>query len=324
MARKLRLEFPGACYHVISRGNYRAPVFAEGGAAQAFESCLFEACQKSHWLLHAFVVMRNHYHLALATPEGNLIAGMHWLQVTFATRFNKFRDERGHVFQGRYKAILVEEGEQFAAVSHYTHLNPVRAGVLAVPELGRYRYSSYWYLRQRSLRPPSLRLDLVLAATGGLADNPAGWDSYQQYLTFQNETGPFGCSKAYVPLSKGWALGSAAFKATLIQDHALAAETRAWELAGAQEIRRQQWEDLLQRALAVLGRKEVELKEGIGSQTWKVALAQFLREQSQASNTWIAERFGIKRGAYVSRLVSEARRGDVLAELVLLRDKCMT
>ncbi|MBK8475737.1 MAG: transposase [Opitutaceae bacterium] len=91
MPRKLRLEFPGACYHVINRGNYRADVFATEGAKSAFEACLFEACEKSAWKLHAFVIMTNHYHLALETPDGNLVAGMQWLQATFANRFNQVR-----------------------------------------------------------------------------------------------------------------------------------------------------------------------------------------------------------------------------------------
>ena len=86
---------------MLNRGNYRANVFATDGAKSAFEECLFDACTKSHWLLHAYVVMRNHYHLAIETPEGNLVAGMQWLQATFANRFNRFRGERGHLFQGR-------------------------------------------------------------------------------------------------------------------------------------------------------------------------------------------------------------------------------
>ena len=84
MVRKLRLEFPGACYHVINRGNYQADIFKTEQTKAAFEACLFEACRKSGWVLHAFVIMRNHYHLALETPEGNLVAGMQWLQATFA------------------------------------------------------------------------------------------------------------------------------------------------------------------------------------------------------------------------------------------------
>lgn len=99
MSRKLRLEFPGACYHVINRGNYRRDAFATSKTKSAFVSCLFEACLKSAWILHAFVVMRNHFHLAVETPLGNLVAGMHWLECTFANRFNRFRDERGHLFR---------------------------------------------------------------------------------------------------------------------------------------------------------------------------------------------------------------------------------
>ena len=76
MARKLRLEFSDACYHVINRGNYRRDVFAEKGAAESFERCLFETCEAFGWRLHAFVTMRNHFHLAVQTPEPNLSLGM--------------------------------------------------------------------------------------------------------------------------------------------------------------------------------------------------------------------------------------------------------
>jgi len=323
MARKLRLEFPGACYHVINRGNYRADLFKAEKTKAAFEACLLEACAKSGWVLHAFVIMRNHYHLALETPQGNLVAGMQWLQATFGNRFNKLRGERGHLFQGRYKALLVEEGEPLGLVCDYLHLNPVRAGVLPVAQLADYRYSSYWYLRQPKLRPPGLQLDTALTAAGGLTDTPAGWNSYAAHLAWQAAEGPTGKSKAYVSLSQGWALGSAGFKKTLVQDHALAAESRAWESQGAREIREQAWEDLFQRALTALGRKEGELPIGPKSAPWKVALATFLKERTQASNPWLARRLGIQRPMYVSRLVSGARRAsEPLAELLKLRDKC--
>lgn len=127
MARKLRLEFSGAIYHVINRGNYRDFVFHSLGTRQAFERCLFQACVCSDWQLHAFVIMGNHYHLALETPQGNLVNGMQWLQATFANRFNRLRGEHGHLFQGRYKALLAEPGERLGCLCHYIHLNPARA-----------------------------------------------------------------------------------------------------------------------------------------------------------------------------------------------------
>jgi REP element-mobilizing transposase RayT len=111
MARKVRLEYAGALYHVINRGNYRQDIFAEDGARLSFEKAIFEACTKARWRLHAFVIMSNHYHLALETPEPNLVAGMQWLQSTYANRFNRFHRENGHVFQGRYKAIVVEDSD---------------------------------------------------------------------------------------------------------------------------------------------------------------------------------------------------------------------
>jgi len=323
MARKLRLEFPGACYHVLNRGNYRADLFKTEKTKAAFEACLFEACAKSGWVLHAFVIMRNHYHLALETPQGNLVAGMQWLQATFANRFNRLRGERGHLFQGRYKALLVEEGEPLGLVCHYLHLNPVRAGVLPVERLGEYRYSSYWYLLRPRQRPSFLRMGTVLAETGGLGDHPAGWASYAAHLAWQLAEGPTGKSKAYVSLSQGWALGSAGFKQTLVREHALAAESRAWERQGAAEIRQQAWETLFRRALDSLARKESDLPAGPKSEPWKVALAVFLKERTQASNPWLAARLGIGRPAYVSRLVSAARREQPPSrELQHLRDKC--
>ena len=135
------MEFEGALYHVISRGNYRKDLF-DGGAAGSFERTLFEACEKRGWLLHAYVIMSNHYHLALETPAGNLVEGMRWLQGTFGIRFNAFRGERGHVFQSRYKSLVIEEGRPLLGLVNYIHLNPVRAGIVDLAGLRGYNPSS--------------------------------------------------------------------------------------------------------------------------------------------------------------------------------------
>lgn len=308
MARKLRLEFPGACYHVINRGNYRSDVFGTEGAKAAFEACLFAACAKSGWALHAFVIMRNHYHVALETPQGNLVTGMQWLQATFANRFNRLRGERGHLFQGRYKALLVEKGEALGQVCHYIHLNPVRAGAASVGRLPEYRHSSYWYLWRPKARPEFLELGTALAESGELADTPAGWRCYEGYLAWQSQDGPAGRNAAYVSMSQGWALGTKDFKVDLIKEHALAAEARAWEKSGAQEIREQQWEEQLGACLRRAGKTTEAARKDRKSAPWKVAIATELKASTQASNRWIAERLLMGSPVAVSQYVSQARR----------------
>jgi REP element-mobilizing transposase RayT len=91
VARQLRIQYPGALCHVINRGNYQSDVFETASAATAFTRTLAQACERHGWRLFACVLMRNHYHLALETPEPNLALGMQWLQTTFAARFNRFR-----------------------------------------------------------------------------------------------------------------------------------------------------------------------------------------------------------------------------------------
>jgi REP-associated tyrosine transposase len=308
MARKLRLEFPGACYHVINRGNYRTDIFRADTTKAAFESCLFEACQKSGWLLHAFVLMRNHYHLALETPKGNLVAGMHWLQVTFAIRFNRLRAEHGHLFQGRYKALLVEDGDPLGAVCHYIHLNPTRAGILPVSQLQNYRYSSYWYLRHPRQRPGFLSVNVALSSAGRVPDTSSGWDRYAGYLEWQMTYGPAGGSNAYANLSRGWALGSVDFKTALVRDHALVARTRAWESSGAKEIREREWAKALNLVLQSCGRSEAESRAARKSADWKLAIAAWMKTHTQASNGWLARRLSLGTPDALSHNLTRYRR----------------
>lgn len=308
MARKLRLEYPGAIYHVLNRGNYRADLFRTDKTKAAFEACLFEACARSGWVLHAFVVMSNHYHLAVETPEGNLVTGMQWLQATFASRFNRLRGERGHLFQGRYKSLLVEAGGALGQVCHYIHLNPVRAGVVTVAQLKRYRASSYWYLDQPRRRPKFLRLTTPLAEAGGLADGPAGWRSYADYLTWQAEEGPAGKNKAYASLSRGWALGSKGFKTALVADHKVAALARAWESLGAKEVRATHWERALARALRELRRTTADATRDKKSAPWKLGVAAWMKAHTQASNGWLSEKLHLGTPAALSRNLTLYRR----------------
>lgn len=311
------MQFAGACYHVINRGNYRADIFKSEGARAAFEACLFEACEKSNWVLHAYVLMGNHYHLALETPDGNLVAGMQWLQATFANRFNNLRGERGHLFQGRYKSLLVEEGAPLGHVCHYIHLNPVRAGIIAVGELSDYRFSSYWYLTRPKDRPGFLQLDAALEDAGELADTKAGWAIYAKYLAWQASEGPAGRNKSYVSMSKGWALGGQGFKRALVKDHAVAANARAWEATGANEIREAQWLELIERCLRRVGKGREDIIRERKSAPWKVAIAGFMKQKSQVNNRWLCGHLSMGTPVAVSHHVGRMKReGGPASELL--------
>ena len=142
MARPLRLESAAGVYHVLNRGNYRLDLFRAAKAKAAFLACLNEVCAKTGWEVHAWCLMSNHFHLAVSTPRANLVEGMRWLQGTFAVRFNRFRQERGHLFQGRYKSLLVDPDGGLGPLCHYIHLNPVRAKLRPVADLPDYPWTN--------------------------------------------------------------------------------------------------------------------------------------------------------------------------------------
>src|SRR5438105_13056097 len=148
MPRPLRIQYPGAMYHVMSRGNQRKDIFLDDVDRQDFLKTLAEACQKTGWQMHAYCLMNNHYHLVVETPNANLVAGMAWLQGTYTTRLNHRHKLIGHVLSGRYKAQLVDgSGNGYLRTAcDYVHLNPVRAGLLRADErLLAYPWSSFGY-----------------------------------------------------------------------------------------------------------------------------------------------------------------------------------
>ena len=294
MARKLRVEFAGACYHVINRGNYRSDLFASRGAASSFQQCLFEACARFLWRLHAFIIMRNHFHLAVETPEPNLSLGMKWLQGTWAIRFNRFRGEIGQPFQGRYKALHVEPGEALAHVADYIHLNPVRAGVVPFERLPEYRWSSLT-LYPKKMRPPFLEPGNLLRNTGGWADNAAGWRGYREHLgRVAGEEASLG-RKAIGRLSCGWAIGSPAFRSRLNEELVKqSAIQERFELLGADReahaaARAELWEERLQ-ALAASFAIDLTGLPAQKSAPEKLRLASALKRITSVSNRWLAQR----------------------------------
>jgi len=141
MARPLRLSFPGALYHIFSRGNEKREIFYTQVDYRRFESLLQSLPERFKVIIHAYVLMRNHYHLLLETPEPNLSKTIHYLNSSYVTYFNRAHNRSGHLFQGRFKSILVEKNVYLLALSRYIHLNPYRAGLIKKLEV--YQWSSY-------------------------------------------------------------------------------------------------------------------------------------------------------------------------------------
>jgi REP element-mobilizing transposase RayT len=141
MARALRIDFPGAVHHVTSRGNERRPIFIDDRDREMFLDYLGRAVTRFGWSLTAYVLMTNHFHLVVQTPEPNLSRGMQWLNTAYVVWFNRRHERSGHLYGGRFKAFLIEKESYFQTVLRYVVLNPVRANIVLRPE--DYRWSSY-------------------------------------------------------------------------------------------------------------------------------------------------------------------------------------
>lgn len=310
MPRPPRFQYPGAIYHVINRGNYRSWVFEDEGAKGAFQKALQEACERAGWTLHAYCVMGNHYHLAIETPEPNLSDGMRWLQSVYANRFNQYRTEHGHLFQGRFKSILVEDYERLAWLCHYIHLNPVRAGICDLVALKNYPYSSYWNLRKTKSRSRSMSFNAFLEGAGGLKDTPAGRSRYETYLKWLNQDRGAKKNALFDKMSIGWALGTKEFKQAVVKD--LKRHTANVELGGKDynDIKEAQWHDELARCMKLLRITKPAIPKAKKSSHWKVAIATHLKTTMLCKNPWLSENLHMGAHSGISRYCSELQTGQ--------------
>ncbi|OGW36497.1 MAG: hypothetical protein A2Y97_14045 [Nitrospirae bacterium RBG_13_39_12] len=143
MARQLRIEFEGAFYHITSRGNQRERIYFEDGDRDSFLEILKRTKERYGYHLHAYVLMDNHYHLMVETPKANISQTMQNINTSYTVYINKKHRRSGHLFQGRFKGMIVDKDEYLVTLSRYIHLNPVRAGVVQKPE--EYKWSSYGF-----------------------------------------------------------------------------------------------------------------------------------------------------------------------------------
>lgn len=288
MARKARIERSEGIYHVINRGNYRSFIFESEGAKGSFEGTLFEACQRFRWDLKAYALLSNHFHLCVGTPLGNLSAGMRWLQSTYAMRFNRYRQERGHLFQGRFKALIVEPGASVIELVNYIHLNPVRAGLVSLENLGDYRWTSLSAFCGRRDRPGFLDASWLLGMKQG-ADTPSGWRRYHRLLEVELSREPEATEALEKAMTRGWCIGSGLFKQALVEDSFKEREVLGLEQEELKEVNRLQWAEMLRRSLQHLKKGEADLCGDKFSADWKLAIAVKLKRESAVSNRWLSE-----------------------------------
>ena len=162
MARPLRILYPGALYHVTARGNDRRKIFFSEVDYNKFLSYLTDAVHKYGAILYAFVLMDNHYHLLVETPKPNLSSFMHAVASAYTTYFNIKRKRSGHLFQGRYKSIVIEKDSYLLELSRYIHLNPVRAGIVQRPQDHLFSsYRSYIFPKPESMVSRELLWDMI-------------------------------------------------------------------------------------------------------------------------------------------------------------------
>jgi putative transposase len=159
MARTLRLEYPGAIYHVTSRGNARRKIYFDAEDREEFLSTLACVVERFAWVCHAYCLMDNHYHLLIETPDANLSRGMRQLNGVYTQRFNRRHRKVGHLFQGRYKAIVVERDSYLLELTRYIVLNPVRAKMVKLPE--EYVWSSFRPTMGLEPKPACLTTDWI-------------------------------------------------------------------------------------------------------------------------------------------------------------------
>lgn len=290
MPRQLRIEFEGATYHLLNRGDRREDIFWDDSDRKLFLDTLGEVCEKTNWQIHAYCLMRNHFHLVVETPHPNLVAGMHWFCSTYTARFNRRHKLFGHLFSGRYKSLLVdtENGDYFRTVCNYVHLNPARARLLKRTDaLRSYRWSSFpFYLKSPSQRPCWLRADRLLGAMDIAKDDGTGRRKFETVMEENCRASP---NEIYVRIRRGWYFGIEAFRKRLLE-HIAKPVTESHLAVERREADMQRAERIVREELGKIAWGEGDLLRHRKGDPRKLAIACRLRRETPLNLKWIAAR----------------------------------
>ena len=292
----------------MNRGDRREPIFVDDADRRLFLKTLGQAVEKTDWQIHAWCLMNNHFHLVVETPRANLVDGMHWMLGVYTSRFNFRHNECGHVFSGRYKAVIVDgSGNGYLkTVCDYVHLNPVRAGLVRPEEpLQAYPWSSYRaYLDEPVRRPVWLRVDRLLAEWGIPFESPAARQEFAGRMEARRRAEGSG---EYKPC--GWFLGSQEFRRELLaQVTAQAGPRHTGE--EVTESCQAKAERIVQQELKELGWSMQDLESRPKGDARKVKIAQRLRQETTMTLSWIAERLRMGTPGHVNCLLYRKPRED--------------
>lgn len=306
MGRPLRIEYPGAFYHITSRGNERKDIFKSQRDREKFLTYLQTATDRYSATIHAYCLMSNHYHLLLETPDGNLSQIMRLINGAYTNYYNTKRNRAGHLFQGRFKAILVEANEYAVELSRYIHLNPVRAKMAEKPEA--YQWSSYRAYIGESKAPEWLKTGFILGYFG--TKGQAAGKSYHRFvheLVGEEREFTLDCSKATA------ILGSPEFMA-FIEDKYILSREPDRNLPELRKLpRRLSLEAIIEEARGCFGEsKQLAAKAGI----------YMSHKYSGARLKEIGERFGIGESAvsqaskrFAEKMVEDANLREIVKKL---------
>lgn len=294
----------------MNRGDRREDIFEDDKDRTRFLETLGEACQKTGWEVHAYCLMRNHFHLVVETPQPNLVAGMKWLLGTYTSRHNRRHKEFGHLFSGRYKALIVDgSGNGYLkSACDYVHLNPVRAKLLKAEQpLTEFAWSSYGqYLASPSKRPGWLRVDRLLGEWGIPKDRAAGRRVFAKRMEWRRQQDG---QKEFKKLERGWCLGDEQFRKELLQQVNERPGLRHFGEA-VREAAEAQAERMVLAGLKRLGWQEAALGTRRKGDTAKLALAEELRSNTTMTLGWIAERLHMGSRGYLAALLGQRAKGS--------------
>ena len=293
MARKLRIEYAGAIYHVMSRGDRKEAIFLDEEDRRKFLRTLGEACERAGWEVHAYCLMGNHFHFVVETPKPTLVSGMKWFLGTYTQRFNARHRMRGHVFAGRYKSLLVDGGDDFylRVVCDYVHLNPVRAGLLGEGQaIEDYVWSSFSeYLKSPKKRPGWLRVDRLFGELGIGRDSSRGRREFREMMAARSREAGHAEEELWKGIRRGWKFGADDFVERLSKmGHGGEGNAAIHTSESLEETMEEKARGIVREFLKKRGVGLEEFRKLSKGHADKVVLARELRRSTTMTMAWIA------------------------------------